>query len=115
MRRNGEYDKNAEFNFFLSVIFPCDELKIMDYNRVIADLNGLSENEFLEKISDKFDVELVGDTAFSPKERHTFGMYLGNKWYKLTAKNEFVNESDPALPRRLNSPKQSYCSRARHY
>lgn len=97
MRRNGEYDKNAEFNFFLSVIFPCDELKIMDYNRVIADLNGLSENEFLEKISDKFDVELVGDTAFSPKERHTFGMYLGNKWYKLTAKNEFVNESDPVL------------------
>lgn len=98
MRRSGgEYDKDAEFNFFLSVIFPCDQLKIMDYNRVIADLNGLSENEFLEKISEKFEVEPAGESAFSPTERHTFGMYLGKKWYKLTAKAEFINEDDPVL------------------
>lgn len=98
MRRGeGEYDKNAEFNFFLAVIFPCDQLEIMDYNRVIADLNGMTSDEFIEKISGKFTVELVGEKAFSPKTRHTFGMYLDKKWYKLTAKQEFVNENDPVL------------------
>lgn len=96
MRRGGgEYDKNAEFNFFLSVIFPCDQLKIMDYNRVIEDLNGLSNEGFFEKISEKFDFEEVGKTALSPKERHTLGMYLDKKWYKLTAKENFIDEADP--------------------
>ena len=96
-RGSGEYDKNAEFNFFLSVIFPCDQLKIMDYNRVIADLNGYESEEFIAKISEKFTVEEAPSSPYSPETRHTFGMYLDNKWYKLTAKQEFINEKDPVL------------------
>ncbi len=94
-RGDGEYDKNAEFNFFLSVIFPCDQLKIMDYNRVIADLNGNTSEEFIEKMSEKFIVEEAETSPYAPTERHTFGMYLDNKWYKVTAKPEFINENDP--------------------
>lgn len=96
-RANGEYDKNAEFNFFLSVIFPCNELKIMDYNRVIADLNGLSAEEFIAKISEKFNVEKMGKEPFAPKKRHTFGMFLDSCWYCLSAKEKFINENDPVL------------------
>ncbi len=94
-RGDGEYDKNAEFNFFLSVIFPCDQLKIMDYNRVIADLNGNTSEEFIAKMSEKFVVEEAETSPYAPEERHTFGMYLDNKWYKVTAKPEFINEDDP--------------------
>ena len=94
-RGEGEYDKNAEFNFFLSVIFPCDQLKIMDYNRVIADLNGNTSEEFIAKMGEKFIVEETSESPYAPKERHTFGMYLDNKWYKVTAKAEFINENDP--------------------
>ena len=96
-RGEGEYDKNAEFNFFLSVIFPCDQLKIMDYNRVIADLNGNTSEEFIAKMSEKFVVEEAETSPYAPQERHTFGMYLDNKWYKVTAKPEFINENDPVL------------------
>ncbi len=94
-RGDGEYDKNAEFNFFLSVIFPCDQLKIMDYNRVMADLNGNTSEEFIAKMGEKFIVEAADESPYAPKERHTFGMYLDNKWYKVTAKAEFINENDP--------------------
>ena len=94
-RGDGEYDKNAEFNFFLSVIFPCDQLKIMDYNRVIADLNGNTSEEFMAKMSEKFVVEEAITSPYAPEERHTFGMYLDNKWYKVTAKAEFIDENDP--------------------
>lgn len=96
-RGDGEYDKNAEFNFFLSVIFPCDQLEIMDYNRVIADLNGNTSEEFIAKMSEKFIVEEATTSPYAPTERHTFGMYLDNKWYKVTAKPEFINENDPVL------------------
>ena len=94
-RGDGEYDKNAEFNFFLSVIFPCDQLKIMDYNRVIADLNGNTSEEFIAKMSEKFVVEEATTSPYAPEVRHTFGMYLENKWYKVTAKPEIINENDP--------------------
>ena len=94
-RGEGEYDKDAEFNFFLSVIFPCDQLKIMDYNRVMADLNGNTSEEFIAKMGEKFVVEEADESPYSPKERHTFGMYLDNKWYKVTAKPEYINENDP--------------------
>ena len=94
-RGEGEYDKDAEFNFFLSVIFPCDQLKIMDYNRVMADLNGNTSEEFIAKMGEKFVVEEADESPYSPKERHTFGMYLDNKRYKVTAKAEFINENDP--------------------
>lgn len=94
-RGEGEYDKNAEFNFFLSVIFPCDRLKIMDYNRVIADLNGFTAEEFFEKINEKFIVEKAEQSPYAPQSRHNFGMYLDGVWYKITAKSEYINEADP--------------------
>ncbi|MBR1736503.1 MAG: DUF1015 domain-containing protein [Firmicutes bacterium] len=94
-KEDPNYDKNAEFNFYLSVIFPDEQLYIMDYNRVVKDLNGMSENEFKDKVSEKFDIEeYKGDGCFKPSEKHTYGMYLGKKWYKLTAKSEFINEDD---------------------
>ena len=90
MRReaNPGYDKEAEFNFYLAGIFPDDQLYIMDYNRVVKDLNGLADDEFLDRIKEKFVVEPSNDG--SPKKNHTFGMYLNKKWYMLTAKPELI-------------------------
>jgi uncharacterized protein (DUF1015 family) len=79
--------KNApeSTNYFLTTLFPASELKIMDYNRVVKDLNGLTEIDFLKKIEEKFLVQKVND-AFAPASLHEFGMYLKNQWYKLVAK-----------------------------
>lgn len=90
-----DFDGSEEFNFFLAVLFDCEELEIMDYNRVIKDLNGNSEKEFIAKISEKFTVEPVGEKAYKPEFAHTFGMLLGGKWYKLTAKDGTFNSADP--------------------
>lgn len=90
-----DFDGGEEFNFFLAVLFDCEELEIMDYNRVIKDLNGNSEEEFIAKISEKFTVEPVGEKAYKPEFAHTFGMLLGGKWYKLTAKDGTFNSADP--------------------
>ena len=92
---NPNYTGNEEFNFFLCVVFCADDLAIMDYNRVIADLNGNTKDEFINKISDKFEVEKVGNSAYKPEKRHTFGMYLENEWYCLKAKDGTYDESDP--------------------
>ena len=82
----------TEANHFLTTLFPASQVKIMDYNRVVKDLNGLSEKEFLQKIEEQFFVEKT-DKAFAPATPHSFGMYLGNTWYKLTAKeNTFSND-----------------------
>lgn len=89
-----EYDGTEEFNFFLSVLFPDEELKIMDYNRVVFDLNGKSTNEFLEEVSRSFEVEYKGEAAYHPEAKATFGMYLEGKWYKLTAKDA-LKSKDP--------------------
>lgn len=86
-----------EFNFFLSVLFCADELAILDYNRVMADLNGYSKEEFIAKISESFTVDTVGEEAYAPKERHNFGMYLDGVWYSLTAKDNTFDENDPVL------------------
>ncbi|MHB1391720.1 MAG: DUF1015 domain-containing protein [Clostridia bacterium] len=87
---------DEEFNFFLSVLFPDDQLYIMDYNRVVKDLNGKNSEEFVKKVSEKFDVEAYnGDGPYKPAAKHTFGMYLDGKWYKLTAKTGTFNENDP--------------------
>ena len=97
-RRNEspDYDGTEEFNFFLSVLFPDDQLYIMDYNRVIKDLNGNSESEFMNKVSEKFDLECHRDNGpFKPTEKHTFGMYLNKKWYKLKVKDGIFNPEDP--------------------
>ncbi len=91
------YTGEEEFNFFLSVLFCADELKILDYNRVIADLNGLSCDEFLNRISQNFETEKIGKEAYAPKFRHNFGMYLDGEWYSLTAKSGTFDENDPVL------------------
>lgn len=93
-RGEGAYDKEAEFNYYLAVAFPDDQLHIMDYNRVVKDLNGTDEAGFIEKISENFDVA-PADTVFKPEKALTFGMYLGGKWYKLTAKSGTFNADDP--------------------
>ena len=90
-----DYDGSEEFNFFLAVLFDCNELEIMDYNRVIKDLGGNTEDEFIAKISEKFSVEAVGKDAYKPENAHNFGMLLGGKWYKLTAKEGTFNSADP--------------------
>ena len=78
---------DAEFNFFLSVLFPSDELMILPYNRVVKDLNGRSTKEFLEEISRDFHVKELGTKAFSPERKGSFGMYLGGIWYELSIKD----------------------------
>ena len=93
---NNNYDPEAEFNFYLSVLFPDDQLYIMDYNRVVTDLNGYSSEEFLDQIKAKFDVTIyTKNEAYRPDDKHKFGMYLDKKWYILTAKADIVDDSDP--------------------
>ena len=87
------YTGSEEFNYFLSVLFPDNQLMIMDYNRVVKDLNGYTSKEFIEKLKENFEIEEVKG-EFSPKRKATFGMYLDKKWYKLTAKINILS-SDP--------------------
>ena len=77
---NPDYTGTEEYNYFLSVLFPDDQLCIMDYNRTVRDLNGYSKTEFLEKIEEYFTVTEVGKEAYRPQEKHTFGMYLDSNW-----------------------------------
>ena len=91
---NANHTGDEEYNFFLSVIFPDNQMYIMDYNRVVKDLNNHTNEEYLELISEKFEVKEVGN-GFSPTEMHTFGMYFNGQWYKLTAKDGTFPESDP--------------------
>lgn len=87
-----DYTGAEEYNYFLSVLFPDEELHIMDYNRVVKDLNGHTTEEFLEKLSEHFAVEKVGAEAVSPIEKGEFGMYLEEEWYRLTAKAAVKSE-----------------------
>lgn len=93
MRRaaNPGYTGEEEFNYFLSVIFAEDELMIMDYNRVVADLNGFTEAEFMDKVSEVFDIALETETVH-PAVKGQVGMYLGGKWYRLSAKASICSE-----------------------
>ena len=86
-------ENTADANYFLTTLFPASQVKIMDYNRVVKDLNGLTEKELLQKIEEKFSVEKTAK-AFAPDNPHSFGMYLGKSWYKLTAK-EGTFSNDP--------------------
>lgn len=88
-------DKKAEFNYFLAVCFPENQLNIIDYNRVVRDLNGLSEEAFLEALKADFDVEEKGSDIYKPQRLHNFSLYLGGKWYSLTAKEGRYNDADP--------------------
>lgn len=86
-REHPGYTGEEEFNYFLSVLFPDSELKILDYNRVVRDLNGLTEEAFLQEIEEQFSVECTGKEAVRPARKGQFGMYLGGRWYCLSAKN----------------------------
>lgn len=91
LKRRGQhpdYTGNEEFNYFLSVIFPDEELRILDYNRVVKDLNGMDKDGFLAKVGEHFVVEKLGETPYHPVNKGTFGMYLEDEWYCLTAKEE---------------------------
>ena len=92
---NPNHTGNEEYNFFLAVIFPESQLKIIDYNRVVRDLNGLTPDEFLARVSESFDVVEMGTEIYKPKALHNFGMYLDGKWYSLTAKPGTYNDNDP--------------------
>lgn len=93
---NPSYTGEEEFNFFLAVAFPKEELQILDYNRVIKDLNGLSKEDFLKRVNEKFQIETtLNIDPYAPEARHTFGMLLEGKWYKLTAKDGTYPEDDP--------------------
>ncbi len=96
MRReeNPNYTGNEEFNYFLAVAFPDNELEILDYNRVVKDLNGMSSDEFLSRVFENFEIKKENE-PYHPTERHTFGMYLDKEWYSLKAKKSVINENDP--------------------
>ena len=92
---NPNHTGNEEYNFFLAVIFPESQLKIIDYNRVVKDLNGLKPDEFLGKLSESFDVVEMGTEIYKPNALHNFGMYLDGRWYSLTAKQGTYDDNDP--------------------
>ena len=94
-RNNPHHTGNEEYNFFLAVCFPDNQLNIIDYNRVVKDLNGLSVTQFLEKLAQNFDVELKGSEIYKPKTLHNFGLYVAGNWYSLTAKAGTYNDNDP--------------------
>ncbi|MCQ2485065.1 MAG: DUF1015 family protein [Clostridia bacterium] len=97
MRReqNPDFTGEEEFNFFLAVLFPRNELEIMDYNRVMKDLNGNTSEEFMTKMAEVFTIDAVGKKAYKPEAKHTFGMLLDGTWYKLTAKDGTFDPNDP--------------------
>jgi uncharacterized protein (DUF1015 family) len=94
-QNNPAHTGNEEYNYFMAVVFPDDQLTIIDYNRVLTDLNGLSKKEFLSRISDVFDVTEKGTAEYRPSHLHNFSMYLDGKWYSLDARENTYDDSDP--------------------
>ena len=84
-----------EYNYLLAVCFPESHLKVMDYNRVVKDLNGLSDEEFLQKVALHFEIEEKGEEIYKPAKLHNFSLYLSGKWYSLTAKEGTYDDTDP--------------------
>ena len=94
-KNNPNHNGTEEYNFFMSVLFPDNQLKIIDYNRVVKDLNNLSSPELIHKLEEVFIVENKGSEIYSPCCLHNFAMYLGGNWYSLTAKEGTYNDTDP--------------------
>jgi uncharacterized protein (DUF1015 family) len=94
-KANPDYTGEEEYNFFLAVHFPDNQLKIIDYNRVVKDLNGLSSEQLIEKLAIDFHVVEKGDEIYKPEKLHEFSMYLDGKWFCLTAKEGTYNDNDP--------------------
>jgi len=93
--KNPNHTGNEEYNFFMAVHFPDNQLNIIDYNRTVKDLNGLSEEDFLVKLKETFEVECMGEEIYKPAKLHEFSMYLEGKWYKLNAKEGTYDDKDP--------------------
>ena len=89
-----DFSGNEEYNFFLSVLFPSDELKIYDYNRVVSDLNGYTFDKILNIVENTFEIEKIGATPFRPEKKGDFGVYHGGCWFRLTARPELCSD-DP--------------------
>lgn len=97
MRRGADpdYRGDEEYNFFLAVLFPDDQLHIMDYNRVLKNLNGHTPEELFDALAEKFLVQIMGDTPYKPQQKGEIGMYIDGRWTRLTIKEENVDRKDP--------------------
>jgi uncharacterized protein (DUF1015 family) len=94
-KNNPDHNGKEEYNYFMSVIFPDNQLKIIDYNRVIKDLNGHSKEDIFKLLVESFGVENMGEEIYTPAQLHEFSMYIDGNWYKLTAKPGTFNDHDP--------------------
>ncbi len=92
---NPSHTGEEEYCYFLAVSFPASQLRIIDYNRVVKDLNGLSAEKFIESLKVDFDVEKIGNEIYTPSTLHNFAMYIAGEWYSLTAKEGTYDDSDP--------------------
>ena len=95
MAKNPDYKGDEEYCYFLAVTFPASQLNIIDYNRVVKDLNGMTPEEFVEALKNDFDVEKKGKEIYRPAALHNFAMYLDGEWYSLTAKKGTYDDNDP--------------------
>jgi len=93
--QNPNHTGNEEYNFFMAVHFPDNQLQIIDYNRTVKDLNGLTETQLLDKLAQSFEVEKMGSEIYKPVKLHEFSMYISGNWYKLNAKQGTYNDNDP--------------------
>ena len=94
-RQNPNHTGKEEYNYFMAVCFPDNQLTIIDYNRVVKDLNNLTDDEFLSKLSQNFEVKKVGAEIYKPNKLHNFSLYLSGNWYALTAKEGTYDDNDP--------------------
>lgn len=94
-RLNPNHKGDEEYNYFMAVCFPASQLTILDYNRVVRDLNGMTPETFLKSLADDFDVELKGEAEYRPQQLHEFSLYLEGQWYSLKAKQGTFDDSDP--------------------
>lgn len=95
MSKNPSHSGDEEYCYFLAVTFPESQLRIIDYNRVVKDLNGLSDGEFIAALNENFKVKKIGKEIYTPNALHNFAMYLGGEWYSLTAKEGTYDDNDP--------------------
>lgn len=94
-KQNPHHTEKEEYNYFMAVCFPASQLTILDYNRVVKDLNGLTSEEFLKKLSEDFEVEDKGETIYKPQHIHEFSLYLDKHWYSLVARPNAYDDNDP--------------------
>lgn len=94
-KQNPNHTGNEEYNYFMAVCFPARQLTILDYNRVVKDLNGLTPEEFLKKLSEDFEVEDKGEAIYKPQHIHEFSLYLDKHWYSLVARPQVYDDNDP--------------------